>query len=983
MRSKHDNISFKQGPERPSGEVKLQHKIRLLASSALLVAAALGATAAHAQTKPAAAAAASNTIEELVVTAEKREQSLQDIPVAISAFTSAKRDLLGINSIQDMTNFTPGLNYTSANDRAAVRGIGRLTNAHPVAVPVAVYDDGIYTTSTVTAGKSPIFSDRVEVLRGPQGTLYGRNSIGGAINIISKRPTEDPYGEVRATVGNYGRTLLEMAVSGPLAPDLQFRLAGNWEKQRDGYFKNVVPGMPSEGNVIDQFYVEGQLQAKFGDNADGWAKAYITGWNNGAGGPGARAGYSPGPFSVAEYGDQNVASGFACAPGGVVTNVVNTSPLGCVNPASTDPRKFANNIAQSVSLDNAFGIAVNYTYHLPGMDLKYVGGGINYHYTLFQDNGGGSISSFQVVVPPFNPAAPAAAQGCAATNLVHPGACQPLTVNPRQASTYQEDYHNISHEISLASSGDGPLQWIGGLYYYKEGYKQPVFTTLFDQAQLDGTMVNAGAALGINPTGVGADFRRRLFDNRTQFEQESYAAYGQVDWKFADTLKATLGLRYSHDNLQGTESVRVICFGTTACLSGSSPNLLGTLTPPVDVTASGAVAYLGPGIPAGVVDNGKPGGVTVTPDGFATRGYDHTWTATTGTAGLQWDPNPGTMVYARYSRGYLMGGINSGVTSTLGAFPFTDSEHVNDYEIGLKKDLFNRSLQVNLALFWEDLSGFQAPLSVANNTGGLAVSESRYVNIPKSVSRGFELETIWQPIENLQVLFNYSYTDAYVDKLSGIIDPSDPAALAPGAKPLSQALLTCTGTGSTVSATNPRPNPLCDVNTGLVQRPQDLSGNSLPQTPKNKVALSVTYTWEFEKGSLSPSVSYIWRDKQYGGLFERWYNAAPSWDQTDARVTWKSRDSKYSIIGYVKNVFDDLGYDGGASSSRLKGVFNAATVAASNGGITPGVPLTTASALTGAVNGIQTAGTARNSGINTTYNLTPPRTFGVEFQYRF
>jgi len=92
----------------------LQHKVRLLASSALLIAAALG-TSAQAQTKSAttAAATSSNTIEELVVTAEKRTQSLQDVPVAISAFTSANRDLIGIDSIQDMTNFTPGLNYSA------------------------------------------------------------------------------------------------------------------------------------------------------------------------------------------------------------------------------------------------------------------------------------------------------------------------------------------------------------------------------------------------------------------------------------------------------------------------------------------------------------------------------------------------------------------------------------------------------------------------------------------------------------------------------------------------------------------------------------------------------------------------------------------------------------------------------------------------------------------------------------------------------
>jgi iron complex outermembrane receptor protein len=946
----------------------LQHKVRLLASSALLAAAVLGASAAHAQSKPAATAAASNTIEELVVTAEKREQSLQDIPVAISAFTSAKRDLLGINSIQDLTNFTPGLNYTSANDRASIRGIGRLTNAHPVAVPVAVYDDGIYTTSTVTAGKTPIFSDRVEILRGPQGTLYGRNSIGGAINVISKRPTEDPYGEVRATVANYGRTVIEGAVSGPLAPDLQFRVAGSWEKQRDGYYKNIVPGMPSEGNVIDQFYVEGQLQAKFGDHMDGWAKAYVQGWNNGSGGPGARAGYAPGPYNFSAFDLQNVRNTFACAPGGVVANVVNTSPLGCVNPAASDPRKFATNIAQTVSLDESFGLATNLTYHFDNMDLKYVGGGLNYHYTLFSDNGGGSISSFQVAVAPFNPALPVTAQPCAATNLAG-GSCAPLTVFPRQASTYQEDYHNISHEISLASTGSGALQWIGGLYYYKEGYKQPVFTTLFDQPQLDGNITPAAASL----TGpVGRDFQRRLYDDRPQFEQESYAAYGQVDWKFADTLKATLGLRYSHDSLTGTEAVRVVCFAASACIGGSSPALLGqTFTPPVDVTAG--VVYLG-GLPRGVVPGGINGsGVTFTPDGFAHRSYDKSWEATTGTAGIQWDPDPDTNLYGRYSRGYLMGGFNSGVTSTLGQFPFTDAEHINDYELGLKKE-FGRTLQVNVAVFYEDLSGFQAPLSVVSNTGALAVSQTQYLNVPKAVSQGVELEVNWVPVDHLQVLFNYSYDDAHVKTLSGIVDPSDPEAMAAGAKPLT-ALQSCTGVG-TPTAAKPGLSPLCDVNTGLVQRPQDLSGNSLAQNPKNKVALAVTYTWEMEKGSLSPSVSYIWRDKQFAGLFERSYNASPSWDQWDARVTWKDKDNRYSIIAYVKNIGDTLGYDGGASSTRVSGVYSGATIAAA--GMTAGLPVAT---IPGSFNAVQK--TATFSGINTTYALTPPRTFGVEFQYRF
>ncbi|THD68367.1 TonB-dependent receptor plug domain-containing protein, partial [Phenylobacterium sp.] len=327
----------------------MNNKVRLLASGAVLFAAALG-TSAHAQTTAAAApaAAAGSTIEELVVTAEKRSQSLQDVPVAISAYSSEMRDLKGINSIQDMTNFTPGLAYSSQLDRISLRGVGRLTNVQSADPGVATYSDGVYTSSTVEAGKTPILTDRVEVLRGPQGTLYGRNSIGGAINVISKRPTEEPYGEVRATFGNYGFKQIEGAVSGPLAPDLQFRLAGNWQKQDQGYYKNIVPGMPSEGGVIDNYYIEGQLQAKFGEHLDGWVKAAISGWNDGGGGPGARATYTTGPINTAEFlpGALFVNPGYACS--GKVTNVVNLSPAGCANPANSNPRDFASDTPNSV-----------------------------------------------------------------------------------------------------------------------------------------------------------------------------------------------------------------------------------------------------------------------------------------------------------------------------------------------------------------------------------------------------------------------------------------------------------------------------------------------------------------------------------------------------------------------------------------------------------------------------------------------------------
>ena len=110
-------------------------------------------------------------LEEVVVTAQKRSEDLQDVPIAISAYTSATRDLLGISSIQDLTNFTPGLSYSTSLDRASLRGIGRQTNNLASDPGLATYNDGFYNVSTRAAARSPLLVERIEVLSGPQGTL--------------------------------------------------------------------------------------------------------------------------------------------------------------------------------------------------------------------------------------------------------------------------------------------------------------------------------------------------------------------------------------------------------------------------------------------------------------------------------------------------------------------------------------------------------------------------------------------------------------------------------------------------------------------------------------------------------------------------------------------------------------------------------------------------------------------------------------------
>jgi iron complex outermembrane receptor protein len=209
-----------------------------------------------------------------------------------------------------------------------------------------------------------------------------------------------------------------------------------------------------------------------------------------------------------------------------------------------------------------------------------------------------------------------------------------------------------------------------------------------------------------------------------------------------------------------------------------------------------------------------------------------------------------------------------------------------------------------------------------------------------------ELETTWQATKSLSFLFDYSYLDAYA-KSGAIVDPADPDATGPGASPIA-----CSNT-----ATSLGPTPCtADIFTGGMQHYQNLAGNRLPNSPRNKIALNVNYSLFFTAGTFNVSGSYIWRDTQEGTLLTRSYNTAPAWDQFDARLTWTATGGRYKVILYGKNLFNTIGYDAGAYGTRYAG-YNATAA-----GITTNVEA---------------------QGIGSTYSVTPPRTYGIEIDYKF
>ena len=935
---------------------------------------ALSSFAGMAAAAPAAAPAAADqtsTVGEVIVTAEKRSVNVQQVPVAVSAFTAKQRNLEGITTIQDITNFTPGLTYSSQLDRAAMRGLSRLTNILSADSSVAVYNDDLYSTSTFLVGLDDLFINQIEIERGPQGTLYGRNSIGGLINTVSKRPTDDWSGEVRAQYGNFDASKIEGTVSGPTGiKGLDFRLSGFDTNQNGGYFTNVSPGnKPQEGGIVHDWYGNLQLEYKPDDKNDLWLDYYNYGFEGDRGGPGSLLGtpetgaydLSEGNFDTSNLTfNPNFGYSTACANpatcfsplgfanGPVPGSVVGADPTS-VNPALNNIRDFSKSIPTSIHLHDSWTINFHWIHHFDGFDVKYVGGYSQYHYNLHQglfygDNS--SITSYQVPVAPHS--------FCAGLGAL----CTPTTVFPAEDFNYRENNSWFSHELTFSSTTDGPLQWIAGVYYYDQSYHDPI------------TVSNPGQAQLATPLGGPANPSRDWYYTSYELETKSTAVYGQVDWKATDTIKLTAGLRYTYDQKSGIEDYRIVafsniaanpaCFGTgasAACLTHTpeiSAENLGNNPffsfPALDITANAIGGVGTPGSPGFVSGplNTPYKGVTCLPHLLANGQYERclgdTSSATTGTAGIEWTPDHDTLAYIRYNRGYKAFGFNAG---TMVPNPEAAPETVDDVEVGLKQSV-TREFQYNVDFFYYNYMNDQVPIDV--NNGALISTE--FKNIPTAVSSGVELQMIWDPIRHLDLNFTYAFDDTFITSncslVNGVatgtcfVDVVDPLALAKGAKPV----------GGVIPATTQFPFALGGPQGVEAAVPgsvlQSVKGNQLPQAPKNKIAFNANYTWEFEPGNFTLSGTYVWRDKSYAGIFTRTYDEAPSWNQVDLRGTWSGDHDRYEVIFYVRNLFNTLGYDAaGAATAGYTG--------------NPANPTTQ----------------------DPSFDLTPPRTYGVEVHYKF
>ena len=269
------------------------------------------------------------------------------------------------------------------------------------------------------------------------------------------------------------------------------------------------------------------------------------------------------------------------------------------------------------------------------------------------------------------------------------------------------------------------------------------------------------------------------------------------------------------------------------------------------------------------------------PNGGLRRNLEGNWDGVSGTVGLQWQPSDETNVYLRYARGYKAGGFIASANMAPGVY--ADPEYLNSYELGWKQQVGGR-FQINSAVFFYDYKDFQAPLSVQlPSAPGTVIFATQFLNLDAEV-KGVEVETVWSPIDAMKLFVNASYVDSEITRGCCFQDTTDPGAVAPGAQ---------------------------NVGGGA----QTLVGNSLPNSPEVKYTVGANYTWNWTPGALTLGGTYSFTDDLQSNVFSNPIATAPSNEIADFRILWNDAQNRYTLIGFVKNAFDEEGYIRSSGSS--------------------------------------------------------------------
>lgn len=479
-------------------------------------------------------------LEEIIVTANKRESSLMETAASISAFDESALNQLGITGSQDLVAHTPSLSIT--NFRVSIRGVGRPNLAVGSEPGIGIYWDGVYNTENGVFNYSEYMDiERIEVLRGPQGILYGRNSVGGAISFISKRPNEEWGGTVAGQLTNYDGRLIQGLASGPVTDKLGV-LVGASYISHEGFQENIFNGKDYEQDETPYGTISLEYQATERWNTVlkviGLDRDYRQG-----------NGYILEPFSrglnqiVTEVDTGRPISLPGMFP---AQNFVNMRQgLAIENPALADEDKVKQD--RDPKLENRrWATFLNSEYSADTFTLKYTGGYNKYWYDTTSDADASASEDSGVDW----------SQIMLGTSAVSDLPGSPgFEVTPADMTyVVNQEASFDSHELQYSSEWDSDYALLAGLYYYHSNEEQVVSFREWND-DLMAMYAYLAPFVPNGPVPVSSD--NYLYRGDANVDTRSYATYGQLSWNLSPETTLTFGLRYSYDEKKGNDNTFV------------------------------------------------------------------------------------------------------------------------------------------------------------------------------------------------------------------------------------------------------------------------------------------------------------------------------------------------------------------------------------------------------------------------------------------
>ncbi|MEM9015120.1 MAG: TonB-dependent receptor [Pseudomonadota bacterium] len=611
-------------------------------------------TAAKAQSPE---ASPNGVIDSIVVSAQKRRETLEEVPISIKAYTNEEIEKLQINSITDIALLTPsvslneGLNplFTSIT----VRGVGNIGGEQATS---GIYLDGFELSANSSAGLGIQYDDieRIEVLRGPQGTTFGRNVVAGAISVTTKEVGEEVSGYAEIRGENFGGVGARGAVNLPvLADTLGFRVAG-FVDASNGNIENIG----SAGGRNDFTRFGGRLTTNFNPFERLTIKSTVG-------------------FDRLDQGLENfVADGFLESSLLPIVDIIDLGlnpflPPGSL-PAGPATRFPDQNDTVEFNTPTSFDFetfiaTANVSYEFDNMDLVWVSGYVANEINRFEDT---DLSEIDAII-----------------------------------LDQQNNSEFASTELRLQSKGDGRLNWTAGLYAASAEFITN--SGINTGSQIDQVyLLPGGTPLPVLPGGlpITFPFDIEIFPNnltilRNAFESDEqfYAAFGEIEFEISNTLSIFGGLRFNHDRIKERETDPIELVSLNELLE---PEFTETVPLPPDLQA---------------FQGGFIGNLILFPATFEGETQNADFERLTWRAGMKWRPADDINLYAIVSTGYRPGGIQ--LVSGL-APPTFGSETLRNYEVGIKTFLFDRRANINLALFYMDWRDVQISTRLPGSTFG-------------------------------------------------------------------------------------------------------------------------------------------------------------------------------------------------------------------------------------------------------------------------